>query len=740
MFRNWLWEILSIAAAIGLIVAIAALLATHNGKPTPDWGERINFNALLAIMSTILRAMLVVVVSQIISQRKWEWFAASHERPLIHLQQFDSGSRGSMGALSLLPTVLLKDVVTFMAALILFASFLVGPAVQQASRTVECMVVAPGLKASLPFGHFVPRRAGYGVPQNGSPYGIPDVDLTAAVLSAITSPGSLENQIRGSCSTGNCTFPDGDPVNGDDAGSIFNNFTSHSTVGMCNKCVDVSSLVVRNGSDKGGSCQTLTLPNNLSTLHCGSGSTNVRIRPSLDLAWMGEELTPELRAISRWAHVNATFLTKSRNDSTTAAMCSLYPCVRTYTSFINNSDVFETPLQSSVMQVDLPTGSSYMVDAMTRNDAYMNRLGTFTAVQSPCRVDDKIYDLKNMSMYTNGSKLALYDFTDYGGTQPHRVRSTNITAPESCIYRQHPDFVSAIANLFVEEMFNGSCSSYKGPNCGKTINNADGEDRDRTWQGYAADLGAKTVLLTLYSNGYTSYSNVTKWFDKFADTMTNRYRSDYGTAIFNDSRRVDLPLEENQGLAWQNTTCVSMRSGWLLIPIILTAVTTILAIWTIATNWRQRHSRPVWKDNILPLLFYGREMIDYKLDAHSQQTKDRTSSDDTGARSNAPLLETSEMEKISASTRINIRWLYGAEGTVADDSGETPKSTSQTRRIWRPRKREEHSSNSLLLEPFGGSRPQRGESEDQISPENAEPYEGSQGNIDDTSRGSRPTR
>ncbi|KAJ4395734.1 hypothetical protein N0V91_010640 [Didymella pomorum] len=599
MFRNWLWEILSIAAAIGLIVAIAALLATHNGKPTPDWGERINFNALLAIMSTILRAMLVVVVSQIISQRKWEWFAASHERPLIHLQQFDSGSRGSMGALSLLPTVLLKDVVTFMAALILFASFLVGPAVQQASRTVECMVVAPGLKASLPFGHFVPRRAGYGVPQNGSPYGIPDVDLTAAVLSAITSPGSLENQIRGSCSTGNCTFPDGDPVNGDDAGSIFNNFT---------------------------------------------------------------------------------------------------------------------------------------------NDAYMNRLGTFTAVQSPCRVDDKIYDLKNMSMYTNGTKLALYDFTDYGGTQPHRVRSTNITAPESCIYRQHPDFVSAIANLFVEEMFNGSCSSYKGPNCGKTINNADGEDRDRTWQGYAADLGAKTVLLTLYSNGYTSYSNVTKWFDKFADTMTNRYRSDYGTAIFNDSRRVDLPLEENQGLAWQNTTCVSMRSGWLLIPIILTAVTTILAIWTIATNWRQRHSRPVWKDNILPLLFYGREMVDYKLDTHTQQTKDRTSSDDTGARTNAPLLETSEMEKISASTRINIRWLYGAEGTVADDSGETPKSTSLTRRIWRPRKREEHSSNSLLLEPLGGSRPQRGESEDQISPENAEPYEGSQGNIDDTSRGSRPTR
>lgn len=70
IFQNWIWEILSIFVAVGLIVAIAALLATHDGKPTPDWGERINLNALLAILSTILRALLVVIVSQIISQRK----------------------------------------------------------------------------------------------------------------------------------------------------------------------------------------------------------------------------------------------------------------------------------------------------------------------------------------------------------------------------------------------------------------------------------------------------------------------------------------------------------------------------------------------------------------------------------------------------------------------------------------------------------------------------------------------
>jgi hypothetical protein len=679
--------------------------------------------------------MLVVVVSQIISQRKWEWYAATQERPLSHMQQFDSGSRGSVGAFNLLPTVILKDQITFMAALILFASFLVGPAVQQASRTVECTIEAPGLNASMPFAHYVPRRQGYGVPSSpGSPYAIPDVDLTAAILSAVTVPDGLENQIRGSCSTGNCTFPRGDPVDIQGGGSADSGVTTHSTVGMCNRCADITSFVSRNETSE--FCVQSSLPNNFSISRCAGGSDIVMIRPSLDLSWMGADLTPDLRAIARWSHVNATFLSIAQNDSITAAMCSLYPCVRTYTSSINNSDVQETNLRSSVMHIDMgKMTDDWAMKQVAGAFSYYNLMGRYTAVQSPCHVEGKTYVSSNMSAYTNGTKLALYDFTDYGGSEPHRATFRNVTAPESCIYRQHPSFVSAITNLFVEEIFNGTCSSYKGPNCHKVT------EEGYKWQGYAAELGAKTVLEALYSNGNSSFANVTKWFDKFADTMTNRYRSDYGTATFNESRTVDLPLDVNQGIAWQSTTCVSMRSGWLLLPIILTAVSTILALWTIATNWRHRHNRPVWKDNILPLLFYGRDMVDDKLDAHSHRTNERTPQDSLEAsKGNAPLLETSEMEKISGSTGINIRWLYGAGGTVADHGGETSKSQSVTKRIWRPRKREQHSSNSLLLEPYRGSRTQRRGFEDQVSLETVESYRGTQGNIDDTLHGSRQMR
>jgi membrane protein YdbS with pleckstrin-like domain len=106
MFYSWIWELISVALTFGLVIAIAGLLALYDKKPAPDWGVHINLNALLALLSTLLRAMLVVIVSQVVSQKKWDWYKEEHARPLSDLQQFDSGSRSSLGALFLIPTIL----------------------------------------------------------------------------------------------------------------------------------------------------------------------------------------------------------------------------------------------------------------------------------------------------------------------------------------------------------------------------------------------------------------------------------------------------------------------------------------------------------------------------------------------------------------------------------------------------------------------------------------------------------
>lgn len=266
IFRLWASEIVCIILATGLVSAITIILAIYNGAPVPDWGTSINLNALLAFLSTILRAVLVVIVSRIISQRKWEWFGRKQPRPLSNLQQFDAGSRGVMGALRLIITVLWKDPVTLISALVLAISFLIGPFVRQANRTIGCTFRSASnvSDATVPFAHFVPRTGAFFVYGDGftshpvcnGTFGAnPTPDLILAVLSSATTPEGMENKITPSFSTGNCTFSHRDPL--DAHGESFNEppLTTHSTVGVCNKCVDIGSLIFREKThDNSGDC------------------------------------------------------------------------------------------------------------------------------------------------------------------------------------------------------------------------------------------------------------------------------------------------------------------------------------------------------------------------------------------------------------------------------------------------------------------------------------------------------
>jgi hypothetical protein len=236
--------------------------------------------------------VIVVIVSQVIYQRKWEWCGGEQARPLSDLQQFDSGSRGLWGAMHLIPTVLWKDLVTLIAAVVLLVSFLEGPFVQQASRTKECSFVAPGLNASLLFAHYVPRRGGFIAVASSPAEPGAAPHTSAAILSGIVSPDGVENQISASCSTGNCTFPFGDP------GNAYSDFTTSSTVGMCSKCTDIAPLVSNTGNSS-ENVDLYSLPNGYNFTNGRSYHDVTRIGAATDLAWMGDLLTPELNFFCR---------------------------------------------------------------------------------------------------------------------------------------------------------------------------------------------------------------------------------------------------------------------------------------------------------------------------------------------------------------------------------------------------------------------------------------------------------
>lgn len=638
-----------------------------------------NLNALLALLSKILRALLVVIISQIICQQKWGWYSNKRIHPLSDLQHFNSGSRGSLGALQLIPTVILKDTVTLIAAVVLVVSFLIGPFVQQASRTTPCLFPAPGLNASLPYAHYVPRRGDLSLAQIGQGGGVQgsggDVlpDAVVAILSSVTAPNGTENQIRGNCATGTCTFRDADQEEAAPTYPIEVNSATHSTVAMCDRCIDIASLILRNYNLSAREV-TFTLPNEMNITYSGAPKTFAMIRPSANLQWLGDLLTPELRAMSRWAYVNTTFLTVSGKNvpvnetGVTAAVCLLYPCVRTYVSSITNNELAEEEVSSQVMeiskQLEGKVASSQVTKISGGKDDWWGRMSAqeqyeahYAAVKSPCQVGGQAYDeTLNTTILSSATSLELYNYTD-----SHRMTYLNISTPESCIYRHDVQFVNTISKFLNKEIFNGSCMWYKTNICRK-----DSDD-----VGILSNLGVRVVLEKLIE-GDRAYSNVTLWFSAFSNAMTSRFRFQYGGAAFDASLSQwgdqNLPLGEVQGIAWQTESCVSAHRDWLALPICLTAITTLLMIWMIASNWRHRRIRPIWKDNLLPLLFYR-----HNIDSENSGALPWRCDNITELEDKAQFMEASEMEKIAKKTLVTFQW--SARKKLDGSLGKTDTST-----------------------------------------------------------------
>jgi hypothetical protein len=62
--RLWMWELAAIALAVGILVAIGVILSVHDGKPIPRWRLGVNINSLVAILTTLLRALIMVFIAE----------------------------------------------------------------------------------------------------------------------------------------------------------------------------------------------------------------------------------------------------------------------------------------------------------------------------------------------------------------------------------------------------------------------------------------------------------------------------------------------------------------------------------------------------------------------------------------------------------------------------------------------------------------------------------------------------
>lgn len=605
MLKLWKWEVLNCVLALGMLGSMYGMLLHYDTLPIPDWGTAINLSALIALMATLLRTMLVFVVSEIIGQAKWKYFSGGGRpkddppmRRLIQTSRFNDASQGSLGAMKLLPTII-HDPATLLAVLVMTVSLGTGFFVQQAIQTQSCQFPVNSAHAFLPISqNITPFQAA-----ESSILGSLDYSNLVAALSSALAPDSEEigSPISVGCPTGNCTFQN--PVGG-----------VYSTLGVCSHCADTSSLVTttewKPGCDPDEvlcltSTANYTLPNGMSvkasfgeTGYPHLQNTELLVSPELGLDWAGDLVSPDMKALSQWAFANVTILTPNWLPTNSgyvdyaAATCTLYPCLRSYTGSVTSGKLDEV-LVSTVPAV--PDAGVFFHRGLTTEaveeelsgsgsqDYFFNaRNAYFLAVQSPCLVNDTIWSKENKSSSLDLQRLFLaHADPDPGGAR--RAKVENTTAPAECIYGMEAYAMSGFS--FTAEMFNGSCKieglRISSPNNGTTIN-----------------CGEKYWLASLFAEKGEKAASTIQRIEDFTDRLSNKMRMGF----LNNPNGVS-------GQVLQAAVCSRIHYSWLTFPAALVAVTSGLLVWTMFRSSRRRGREIVWKTSILPFLFYGERFV-----------------------------------------------------------------------------------------------------------------------------------
>ena len=127
---TWLPEFLAIIISVAWLAAILATLLCFNLKSTPHLPYGVKLNAIVSILATASRSMLIYTVATSISQLKWCWYV-HQKRKVQDMQTFDDASRGPWGAVAIISLLRLRPIASTFGALITILILGFEPSVQQ---------------------------------------------------------------------------------------------------------------------------------------------------------------------------------------------------------------------------------------------------------------------------------------------------------------------------------------------------------------------------------------------------------------------------------------------------------------------------------------------------------------------------------------------------------------------------------------------------------------------------------
>ncbi|KLO84805.1 uncharacterized protein LW93_5087 [Fusarium fujikuroi] len=579
--RSWLWETLSLLLALGLLIATIVIPAQNNNRVLKPWPYDISLNTIIAILSTFMRASILLVVAELIGQMGWN--ALQQPRPVSDLHHFNNASRGILGAVKLFWTVPPR-LTSIIAALVIIISPAITPFAQQSVSTVPCARTVEGAQASLPISHYVPAfNSSF---QTGAASNELSGDMKVAMMNGLVNPTGKDTDVAATCSTGNCTFPSNSQG------------ITHSSVAMCSACIDTSEFIELNISKKNasgaggyaGKIYNYSLPNTQWLQAIDNSQVMVM---SGDLEWAFDTPNSRFAQLAKVAISNITtlsFTQKGCNVTTStnatcpedrltskvpvslryqnavATSCALYPCIKKYYGKVEKGSLIEKVVDEQPIDYN-----------RAANDEAGNRVG----VQTPCLIDGKEYKLANFSQTKDPS--------DSETIVP--IDGTNYTVPHQCVYRLTFRYRQALRRFIEKTLFNTVC-----------LANVVGGAKDQL------DCGDQWWLPPLYNS---TFEGLDDSFDLFTTAITNNFRKQGIKAIRDGS------LEDNDkatGQATEMAICTVFDWRWVLLPAGLMAITILLLIVAVVQGFTNP-GMPVWKTSILPLLFYGPNVV-----GHTQET------------------------------------------------------------------------------------------------------------------------
>jgi Protein of unknown function (DUF3176) len=113
------------------LVLIVLILSIVNNKPLASWEYSIRPNSLIAVLTTIGKTAMMVIVASCVSQLKWSHFRRPND--LSDMQLYDDASRGPWGAFMMLlrPSSWIRDGLAGLSAIITIMALAIEPMAQQ---------------------------------------------------------------------------------------------------------------------------------------------------------------------------------------------------------------------------------------------------------------------------------------------------------------------------------------------------------------------------------------------------------------------------------------------------------------------------------------------------------------------------------------------------------------------------------------------------------------------------------